>query len=147
GGEKNRSLGARFSALTARRVWIKTCPHIRDGITSWLTSEPTIGASDRPPGALSPGKGSGQDPGAASFTRTLKHMSGTHGRVGLTGRAWLGMALAACGLIAASGPNPAEACHITHHNTPAAEHVTPTPATPTPPASSPTDEFNKGLQT
>jgi hypothetical protein len=74
-------------------------------------------------------------------------MSGSHGRVVLTGRAWFGTALAASGLIAASGPNPAEACHITHHSKPAAEDLTSTAAPATPPATSPTDDFHKALQT
>jgi hypothetical protein len=70
-------------------------------------------------------------------------MSGSHGRVGLTGRAWLGTALAASGGIVASGPDPAGACHISHNTKPAAQGVTSTAAS----ATSPTDDFHKALQT
>jgi hypothetical protein len=73
-------------------------------------------------------------------------MSGSHGRAGRSGRAWLGTALAASGLIAASGPDPAEACHITHHTTPDAEHVTSTTGPATPPATSPTGDLDKAYQ-
>jgi hypothetical protein len=73
-------------------------------------------------------------------------MSGSHGRADLSGRAWLGTALAASGLIASSGPDPAEACHISHNTKPAAEHVSSTPAAATPPATSPTGDLDKAYQ-
>ena len=76
-------------------------------------------------------------------------MSGTHGRAGLAGRAWLGTALVASGWIVASGP--ARACEITHHAKPAAKTETSstapsTTASATPTASSPKDDLDKAYQ-